>query len=168
MRYERIVNSLLVVILMWGAYRYASGYFRDQKMAGQAAPRFAVPLLGGAGAFDSAATDRPLAVVFWATWCGPCEIELTRVNRLIQDHEIKPESVLAISSFEERALVERVVKDRKYLFPVGLDSTGEVARLYGVEATPTIVFISKTKNVEWKTRGLSPMLGFRLTRFLNN
>lgn len=165
MRMDKALNIIFIVTLSWLVYRQASLYLRHQSVEGQTAPRFTVPTLQN-GEFDSAAAGRPLVLVFWATWCGPCRGELARINHLIENKEISPESVLAISSAEERAVVERAATERKYLFPIGLDASGEVARSFAVSATPTVIFIEKSGTIQWMTTGMSPLLGMRITKFL--
>jgi hypothetical protein len=85
---------------------------------------------------------------------------------MIEEGEISPESVLAISSYEERGLIEKTVVDRGYRFPVGLDQQGIISSQYGVKGTPTIVFLRGDRSIEWITTGLSPLLSLRIKRFL--
>ncbi len=106
-------------------------------------------------------------VIFWATWCGPCEIELSRINKMIQDRKIKPEQVIAISSRETAQEVQAAIQQRKYLFTNLLDPRGIVADEFQVQATPTLVLIDENNIVQWKTMGLSPSLEIRISRFLN-
>lgn len=105
-------------------------------------------------------------LVFWATWCGPCKVELGRINKMIQDSEISAESVLAVSIAEDSNLVASVVKEQRYLFNVAVDQSGQVAELYRVSGTPTILFIGNDQKVNWMTTGLSPSLEFRIRSFL--
>lgn len=106
-------------------------------------------------------------LVFWATWCGPCSIELGRINRLILSGDLKPDSVLAISSGEDKQTVQKSVEERKYLFPVATDEDGHLALTYKVSGTPTIYFINEKNSVEWASVGLSPSLEFRIKSFFN-
>jgi peroxiredoxin len=39
------------------------------------------------------------------------------------------------------------VEEHRLPFPVGYDSGGQIARLYGVEATPTSLFVGKDGKV---------------------
>lgn len=106
-------------------------------------------------------------LVFWATWCGPCKVELARINKLIENGDIPGESVVAVSVKENAQLVADFVKQNNYLFKVALDESGQAAQLYHVTATPTIYFIDESGKTEWVTQGLSPSLEIRLKGFLN-
>lgn len=104
----------------------------------------------------------PKVLVFWATWCGPCEVELGRINKLIQDKNIPAEAVIAITSFEERVLVEKVQKERHYKFKIALDTDGKVADNFRVRGTPTVILIDEHGIIQWITTGVSPLLSQRI------
>lgn len=105
-------------------------------------------------------------LVFWATWCGPCKIELARIQKLIESGQLDPQSVLAVSVAEDREVVLSSVAEQKFTFPVALDSQGLVSKLYKVSGTPTILLIDEQGQVDWITMGLSPGLELRIKSFL--
>lgn len=105
-------------------------------------------------------------VVFWATWCGPCKIELSRLDAMIAKGSVRPEQVLAISSGESVDLVRQEVQERGYHFSVGIDERGQAAMAYQVSGTPTVLLIDEKGLVQWVTMGLSPSLEFRVSQFL--
>jgi len=106
-------------------------------------------------------------LVFWATWCGPCKVELARINRMVTNGEIPPDSVLAISVAEDLKTVSSFVEEQGYSFRIAIDRTGKSAALYRVSGTPTILFINQDQTVNWMTTGLSPSLEFRIRSFLS-
>lgn len=135
-------------------------------MQGRGVNSFQLETLSG-DIFDSDRMQSSYVVVFWATWCGPCSLELARLNRLILNNEIKSESVLAISVREEKSLVESVAREKNYQFKIGVDPIGKIADFFRVQGTPTIVFIGKDKTVKWITTGLSPSLELRVKAHLD-
>ena len=138
--------------------------FQQYKTEGTAAPTFSIPTLAD-GIFDSRSSNHPLLLVFWATWCGPCTIELSRLNTLVSKGTVSRERILAISSFEERSLLEKTMQERGYVFPIGLDIDGHVAQAFNVQGTPTLVFLSKERKIQRISTGLSPLLEFRIKKF---
>ena len=162
----RFSNFMLVCLLIFLVYKKGPELIDHIKSEGNPAARIQVPLLYG-GVFDSDQIQTPIMVVFWATWCLPCDIELSRINKMILDKKIKPEAVLAISVQEKNSTVEKIARDRNYQFLIGLDTDGRVSAEFKVVGTPTVLFIGKDKLVAWKTTGLSPTLEFRAARFLD-
>lgn len=107
-------------------------------------------------------------VVFWATWCGPCKIELNRLNQMMADGAIKSNQLLAVSIQESAETVNTFLEKNPYQFLIALDQSGLVAEKYNVQGTPTVVFLDENGKVDWITTGLSPTLGLRVKNFLTN
>lgn len=104
-------------------------------------------------------------MIFWASWCGPCTLELKRINSAILAGELSPKNLYAVNMGEERKLVERTVAERHYVVPVIQDASGELARSLSVQATPTVAFIKEDGRIKWLSSGLSPMLIYRIKSF---
>jgi len=107
-------------------------------------------------------------LIFWASWCGPCSVELGRINSAIAKGEISPQHIYAVNMGQERAVIERTVREKKYLFQIIRDERGEMASKLGVTATPTIAFVNRDNTVKWLSSGLSPTLIYRLQFFQKN
>jgi cytochrome c biogenesis protein CcmG, thiol:disulfide interchange protein DsbE len=148
-------------------YKKIPDFLNHTKSEGQTISQFDIESIDGK-IVDSLKLKKPLVVVFWATWCIPCQVELARLNHLINDQKIEADSVLAISIREERQTVEKEIKDRDYKFPVALDQDGHISQLFKVNATPTILFIDHKNKIDWMTTGLSPSLEFRIVRFIKS
>lgn len=109
----------------------------------------------------------PYALIFWATWCGPCTIELERVNKLIAEGKVEASRVVAISIDRDGAAVDDAAKERGYRFPIFWDRDGRAASEYQVDVTPTVVVVGAGGKVDWRTTGLSAFLGTRLEALKN-
>lgn len=105
-------------------------------------------------------------IVFWATWCPPCKVELARINKLVKNGDIKPQDVIAISSAEDLDTVMNHAKENDYRFTVGIDKSSAIAQQYKVSGTPTLLLINQNGVIEWMTMGVSPSLELRLKSFL--
>lgn len=162
---RHLPNLVIALLIIFLAFKRLPTVFEQYSAEGREAPAFSVPTLDGQK-FEAAKLAKNAIIVFWATWCGPCTLELARLNELVEDGSLASETIVAISSHEERALVEKTARERGYRFTIGFDTTGEVAELFKVAGTPTVVFIGKDHKIEWITTGLSPTLGYRARRFL--
>lgn len=162
----RVLNIIFTVVILALLATKIPGIYANFKSEGGQAPEFS--LLTNSGlTFDSKDLHAKKVLVFWATWCPPCELELSRINGLVIEKRISAEDVLAVSMGEEKALVDKVTAERGYQFPVGYDFSGEVAQKFGVQGTPTVVFLNADRTINWFSVGLSPLLKLRLNIFLD-
>jgi cytochrome c biogenesis protein CcmG/thiol:disulfide interchange protein DsbE len=83
---------------------------------------------------------KPLWIVFWATWCTPCQEEASDIRAAYHAHEGNL-AVLAIDVQEpaEAARAFAVKNDLDYT--IGLDPTAAIKTLYGGWAMPSHFFV---------------------------
>ncbi|CCQ90494.1 putative Thiol-disulfide oxidoreductase resA [Nitrospina gracilis 3/211] len=83
-----------------------------------------------------------LLLNFWATWCGPCKIEMPSLEALHRRFQSENLTVLGVSNdpFGER-VVEPFMKAYNLTFPVLLDPKQEISKQYGVHSLPTSFLI---------------------------
>lgn len=160
------LNVILTVVVLVLLAAKIPDIYRNFKSEGELAPDFSI-LTNSDLKFDTKDLHAKKVLVFWATWCPPCEMELSRINDLVKDQRIPAESVLAISMQESKELVDKTAAERGYQFPIAYDVDGHVSRLFDIQGTPTLVFLNGDKTIKWKSIGLSPLLKFRLRFFLD-
>ena len=90
---------------------------------------------------------------FWASWCGPCRIEMPAMELLWQVFQNDDFVILAVDVKEERDTVSSFIEKNDYTFPVLLDSRGKVANMYDVRAYPTSFLIDREGKVVGKAVG---------------
>jgi peroxiredoxin len=83
---------------------------------------------------------KPLWIVFWATWCTPCQEEASDIRDAYHAHQDNL-AVLAIDVQEpaEAARAFAVTNDLDYA--IGLDPTAAIKTLYGGWAMPSHFFV---------------------------
>ena len=93
---------------------------------------------------------------FWATWCGPCLMELPEVQKLVEAYAKAKKEVLIVALSQDdapkelpelRKLVEKTLDDKKIILTgnsvglVGLDPSHSVGDAFAVNAYPTVVLL---------------------------
>lgn len=110
----------------------------------KAAPDFSLKDADGRTVRLSDYRGRVVLLNFWATWCGPCKIEIPWFNELQKQHKQSGFDVIGISMDEEGwEVVKPFIADIgvNYRILMGDDSTAE---LYGgVDSLPTSFVIDR-------------------------
>ena len=83
---------------------------------------------------------KPVLVNFWATWCGPCQVEMPLIQEYYEKYS--PDlKVMAVNYDEAVGDVQPYVKELGLTFPVILDPGGKITDLYRIRGFPTTYFI---------------------------
>jgi peroxiredoxin len=121
--------------------------------AGSPAPQFELQSLSGEHIKLSDFHGRTVLINFWATWCGPCRLEMPAIQSRYERYGDEL-VVLAVNFDEEAPLVQQFTDELGLTFPVLLDPGGEVQRLYRVRGYPTTVFVDADGLIEIQHIGL--------------
>ena len=101
------------------------------------APDFTVMNLDGEEISLSDFAGKVVFFNFWATWCGPCKIEMPTMDDLYADLKDENFVILAVNQQEEPEVVREFIEREGFSFPVLLDSDGLISYQYGVRGIPT-------------------------------
>lgn len=99
------------------------------------------------------AAGHPVVLVFHFDRSGKvCQDQLDAVERVRLRHpDVR---FAAVSIRGDRAALRRLIRTRRWGFPVGYDRDGQVANLYGVGVCPTVTFARPGRVVAATTVGL--------------
>lgn len=113
--------------------------------SGFTAPDFELTALDGGLMSLSDYQGRVVVVNFWASWCPPCKSEMPAIQSVAAAYPTEELTILGINSTiqDDLADVQAFVTEHKLSFPILLDTTGEVSRMYQVQALPTTFFIDQ-------------------------
>lgn len=120
-------------------------------------PEFAVQDLEG-DLFTSESLHGKVALVnFWATWCGPCKIEMPWFVDFQRKYKDKGFTVLAISLDEDGwEPVREFAAEFELNFPVALGDDPLAMDFGGVHALPTTMIVNREGNIVTTHTGLVP------------
>jgi len=111
---------------------------------GHLAPDFVLQTLDGREIRLSDYRGHVVFLNFWATWCGPCKIEMPAMEKLYREFRPKGFAVLAVSSDPEGAAVTRPYRDALGLsFTIAHDPEMTVGHLYGVRTLPITFLVGR-------------------------
>lgn len=95
---------------------------------------------------------------FWATWCGPCKIEMPWFVDFQRKYKDRGFSVIAVSLDEEGwEVVKPFTEQLKLNFPVVIGSDEMADGYGGIEALPTTFIIDKEGRIASQHMGLVSM-----------
>lgn len=111
--------------------------------AGFLAPDFTLVTLDGQTVTLSELRGQVVLLNLWASWCPPCREEMPAMQRVWEEYRERGVMVLAVNSTSQdtRAEAQAFVTENGLTFPIPLDTSGEVTRLYRVSSLPTSFFI---------------------------
>jgi cytochrome c biogenesis protein CcmG, thiol:disulfide interchange protein DsbE len=109
---------------------------------GIVAPNFTLKNLNGEDVSLSQFRGKYVLVNFWATWCGPCKVEMPSLEALYQRFKNKKFALLAISNDMFGAtIVKPFVKANNLNFSVLLDQRLKASNAFGVTSLPATFMI---------------------------
>lgn len=135
--------GLLVTSLIWQRNGARRGGMRE----GTEAPPFSLRELRSGS--DMALEDfrgKPVLLVFWATWCGPCKEELPAIEEL---HRRIGDKVAVLSLVNEAPpividfLRTQEQRGNPLTFPVLMDGSGRIHVAYGARNIPYTVLVGR-------------------------
>ncbi len=131
-----------------------------QAKIGKAAPDFSLTLFDGPSKTRTVTkaelAGKVVLIDFWATWCGPCLMELPEIQKLIESYKKSTKEVLIVALSQDtepdevseiRKLIEKTLDSKKITLTgseigrIGLDPSNSVGKAFEVEGYPTLVIL---------------------------
>ncbi len=126
----------------------------EQQTKIEAAPAMTLKDIDGREVSLSDYEGQVVLLNFWATWCGPCKIEMPWFVEFQRKYKDQGFTVLAVSLDEELDGVKPFAEEYKLNFPVLLGSDEVADKFGGIVALPTTMIIDKQGRIVNRHTGL--------------
>ena len=111
---------------------------------GEPAPNFQLRDLNGHLIMLSDLRGKVVLLNFWATWCGPCRVEMPAMEQLYRMFQRKDFEILAVSTDAQGAAITRPFQQENRLtFPILHDPDYRVGLTYGARSLPMTFLIDR-------------------------
>ena len=162
---------LLIVLSAWVAERNRSQNSVEGEEAssaplvGSSAPDFSLKTLDGREVkLSSYRRKGPVVLAFWASWCGPCRMEMPMLEGFYKENHSRGMELLAISIDYDPAEARSYAAQYKLPFPVLLDETNQVADSYQARGIPLLYVVDPSGTVRYSHAGFNPAYEAMLMR----
>ena len=153
-----LVGAGALVLMAW----VGRGRFQPVGL-GTEAPAFTISDLRGEPVSLENHRGRVVLVNIWATWCGPCIVEMPSMQRLYEQLENEPFDILAVSvdaAEGERdpagnpgGDVARFAREHGLTFQILQDASGRIQQTYRTTGVPESFLIGKDGVIYKKIAG---------------
>ena len=127
---------------------------RGVVQVGDEAPNFMLRDLTGNVRSLSQFRGKVVLLNFWATWCGPCRVEMPAMEQLYRTLPRGEFEILAVSTDSQGAAVTRPFqKQMGFTFPILHDSEYRVGLAYGARTIPVTFMVDRHGIVRQKIFG---------------
>ncbi|MDF1499848.1 MAG: redoxin domain-containing protein [Anaerolineales bacterium] len=121
---------------------------------GAPAPDFVLEAVNGEEYRLSDLRGNVVLLNFWATWCGPCLVEMPLLEAAYQDHKDDGFLILAVNDGESVQEVRAFGEENGLSIPLLLDPGRIVQRLYEIRGYPSSVLIDEQGQIRFIHIGL--------------
>ena len=147
------VASILVLLLVCGC----GGKEEDSQSVSGPAPDFALEDLKGNTLRLEELRGKVVLLNFFATWCGPCRMEIPELIKLHKRFNAKGLEVVGISlDMEGAAALKPFVKNHGITYPILLGTRKVIVDYGNINAIPTSVLIDRNGMIAKFFVGMGP------------
>lgn len=133
------LTLLLGVVVFHGA-----GQLRAPDLP-EMAPDFALQTLEGETVQLSSLRGQTVVLNFWATWCGPCRVEIPQFSSFAEANPDIP--VLGIATDGTPGELKAAARELGITYPV-LVGDADTVQAYGVDTLPTTVIVGPDGSIQ--------------------
>ncbi len=130
---------------------------------GSIAPDFSYTMEDGRSYKLSDLRGTRVVINFWATWCGPCRIEMPTFAQAAQTYH-DDLVILAVNRNEAPAAIWAFGQELGLTFPLITNTSGDIGDRYGATGLPMTFFINRDGTIQRRHVGI--MSAIQLDEYL--
>jgi peroxiredoxin len=123
--------------------------------AGEQLPAFRLTSLAGGELGPADLHGQVVLYDFWATWCGPCQIQAEILHDLWPRVSGRGVRFVAVSVGEPEEVVRDFVAEHPIPYPVLIDPEDQVSGQLRILGLPTLVVADREGRVVFRTTGIA-------------
>ena len=128
----------------------------DSPLTGTVAPDFTLQALDGSVVkLSDYRGKKTVVLAFWASWCGPCRMELPLLDSFYRQNRGRNVELLAVSIDQDPSAARQYAEANKFPFPVLIDDHGQAADSYQAYAIPILFVVDPAGKVLRSYAGLN-------------
>lgn len=166
MKTNKMIKGFFKNVLMFGSLFIILSLMMDWYRQPSAPPQFSqhvnYDLQGEPHILAQSSHQKPMLLYFWGSWCHFCQFTSPAVQQLAEEGVPVLSVALRSGSAEE---VKEYLAEQGYTFPVINDPTGDYAKQWDIQATPTLLII-KSGNIVNHTTGWTSYWGIKTRLWL--
>ncbi len=139
-----VVSAAFLGLLAWGVLnkKPITG-LSGVTMVNRPAPDFTLETFEGTPISLRALRGKPVVRNFWASWCPPCRLEASLLERTWRVYKKRGVVFIGVDIQDREEDALRFIREFNITYPNAPDPTGEVAINYGVSGLPVTFFVSR-------------------------
>ena len=121
------------------------------------APNFTLQAINDSSYTLHKMEGKVVLINFWATWCGPCRMEIPEFNELQKNYHEKGLEILGISVSDNKKQLKNFTKSFAVDYPLLYGSAKDLNKIMkdygGVYAVPSSFLVGKNGSIVWSYPG---------------
>jgi peroxiredoxin len=123
---------------------------------GHKIPDFRVKALDGAEMSLKKLRGKVILINLWATWCGPCRVEMPFLEEVWKKFKSSEFVLLGIAYEESDEEIDAFRKEHGFSFPIASDPEGEIFRSFASDGIPRSYVVGVDGTILYQSLGYEP------------
>lgn len=152
------IFALAICGLLLAQSGVAQSSFVSHTKVGDRIPAISVHEISGPEFSTTHERGKVVLVNFWATWCGPCQLEMPRLEKEIWDkYKSNPNfAMVAIAREQTKDVVSKFQQIHPYTFPLACDPDRSAYKLFADAGIPRNYVVDRHGRIVFQSIGYDP------------